>query len=104
MNDFLFPSLPDACIQNLVRQNPWWQGQVLPPLPKFKRWPFEKIMPRLREPIAPILVIRGPRQIGKTTLQQQVVSQLLAEGVSPNPQSMRLVCHKIREKIPTWLR
>jgi predicted AAA+ superfamily ATPase len=83
MDKLLFPSLPDACIQDLVRQNPWWQGQPMPPLPKFRRWPFDKIMLRLRQPIAPILVIRGPRQIGKTTLQQQVVSQLLADGVSP---------------------
>jgi hypothetical protein len=28
-------------------------------------------------------VIRGPRQIGKTTLQQQVVQQLIADGVAP---------------------
>ncbi|MGA3181567.1 MAG: AAA family ATPase [Verrucomicrobiota bacterium] len=83
MDKLEFPSLPDACIQDSVRQNPWWQGQPLPPLPKFRRWPFDKIMSRLRQPIAPILVIRGPRQIGKTTLQQQVVSQLLAEGLSP---------------------
>ena len=83
MEKFLFPSLPDACIQDLIRQNPWWQGQPLAPLPKFRRWPFDKIISRLRDPIAPILVIRGPRQIGKTTLQQQVVSQLIADGVGP---------------------
>jgi predicted AAA+ superfamily ATPase len=41
------------------------------------------VLARLREPLAAILVIRGPRQIGKTTLQQQIVSQLLEDNVSP---------------------
>ncbi|MFH0939223.1 MAG: AAA family ATPase [Planctomycetota bacterium] len=74
-------SLPDVCVRDLYRQNPWWEGNPLPSLPQFKRWPFAKILNRLRAPIAPILIIRGPRQIGKTTLQQQIVAELLSEGV-----------------------
>jgi predicted AAA+ superfamily ATPase len=80
----LFPTLPDACASDLYRQNPWWQANPLPPLPQFQRWPFAKVLNRLRTPVAPILIIRGPRQIGKTTLQQQIVAQLLAEGVNAN--------------------
>jgi predicted AAA+ superfamily ATPase len=78
----LFPNLPAACIRDLYRQNPWWEGNPLPPLPKFQRWPFAKVMSRLHTPVAPILIIRGPRQIGKTTLQQQIVAQLLSEGIT----------------------
>ena len=33
--------------------------------------------------LAPAIVLRGPRQIGKTTLLNQVVDQLLNEGVDP---------------------
>lgn len=90
MRDSLFPpyTLPTACVQDLARQNPWWQGNPMPPLPAFRRWPFDKLLARLREPIAPILVMRGPRQIGKTTLQQQVVAQLLDDGV----EERRILC------------
>ncbi len=38
---------------------------------------------RLRTPLAPVVVLRGPRQVGKTTLQQQVIDQLLLDGVPP---------------------
>jgi predicted AAA+ superfamily ATPase len=33
--------------------------------------------------IAPIVVVRGPRQVGKTTAQLQIISDLLEEGVPP---------------------
>ena len=31
--------------------------------------------------IAPIVAVRGPRQVGKTTAQFQIISDLLDEGV-----------------------
>ena len=76
-------SLPDSLIRDLHRQNPWWSGGSLPVLPAFRRWPYRKLRDRLMNPIAPVLVIRGPRQIGKTTLQMQVIRDLLDEGVRP---------------------
>lgn len=33
--------------------------------------------------MAPITVVRGPRQVGKSTIQDQIIEHLLAEGVSP---------------------
>jgi predicted AAA+ superfamily ATPase len=86
MNELLFPafSLPHELVADLRRQNPWWEGSPLPPVPPYRRWPFAKLKTRLEEPLAPILVIRGPRQIGKTTLQLQLVSDLLARGVAPS--------------------
>ena len=33
--------------------------------------------------LAPAVVLRGPRQIGKTTLLNQVVDQLMRDGVDP---------------------
>jgi predicted AAA+ superfamily ATPase len=86
MTDFNFPStfLPAAFINDLGRQNPWWTGAPsLPPLP-FHRWPFQKLLDRLDKPLAPALVIRGPRQIGKSTLQNQLIQRLLKDGVRPN--------------------
>jgi predicted AAA+ superfamily ATPase len=86
MSKVLFPeySLPTALLQDLRRQNPWWEGRPGPPTPDFKRWPFTRLLTRLNEPLAPILVIRGPRQIGKTTLQQQIIEHLIASGVTPD--------------------
>ncbi len=80
----LFPvlTLPPAVAAELQRQNPWWRGASQRVLPAFRRWPFATIMTRLGAPLAPILVIRGPRQIGKTTLQEQVIESLLGEGVA----------------------
>jgi uncharacterized protein len=75
--------LPRELASDIRRLNPWWSGEPAPVLPEYKRWPFERLRARLAEPIAPILVIRGPRQIGKTTLQQQLIQRLLADGVPP---------------------
>jgi len=70
-------------ILDLRRQNPWWEKKALPVIPPFHRWPYAKLRQRLDQPIAPVLVIRGPRQIGKTTLQLQLIQSLLADGVAP---------------------
>ena len=85
MNETFFPALtlPTELVQDLLRQNPWWQGQALPVIPPYRRWPFAKLLARLNQPLASILVIRGPRQIGKTTLQLQLVQALMAQGVEP---------------------
>jgi predicted AAA+ superfamily ATPase len=64
--------------------NPWWQGKPMPPLPRFRRWLFDHALQRLKSGLAPVTVIRGPRQVGKTTLQQQIIEHLLsAEKVNP---------------------
>ena len=85
MGDSLFPelSLPLELVRDLERQNPWWRDRPLPVLPTFHRWPYNKLKQRLGHPIAPIVVLKGPRQIGKTTLQLQLIQSLLAEGIAP---------------------
>lgn len=71
--------------EELHRQNPWWRGRAMRPLPRFRRWPFAKLRERLLRPLAPILVLRGPRQVGKTTLLEQLIATLLREeGIAPN--------------------
>jgi hypothetical protein len=85
MTDMLFPelNLSDELVRDLERQNPWWGGQPLPVIPTFRRWPYAKLRQRLDHPIASIVAIRGPRQIGKTTLQLQLIETLLDEGIAP---------------------
>lgn len=45
-------------------------------LPAFRRSPFATLLARLREPRHFIQVVAGPRQVGKTTLVRQVVSEI----------------------------
>ena len=53
--------------------------------PPFRRWLFEPTLRRFKEGMTPAVVLRGTRQVGKTTLQQQIVDHLLhEEGVAPN--------------------
>lgn len=59
--------------------NPWWSGKPMRQLPKFRRWLFDHALQRLKSGLAPVTVLRGPRQVGKTTLQEQIISYLLDE-------------------------
>lgn len=64
--------------------NPWWQDKPMRLLPPFRRWLFDLIRQHLKAGLAPATVLRGPRQVGKTTLQEQIIDHLLhQEGVSP---------------------
>lgn len=79
----LFPrlQLPESIVATLRLQNPWWEGKPMRLLPRTRRHLVRQIQSRLKSRIAPILVIRGPRQIGKTTAQLQLIGDLLAGGV-----------------------
>jgi predicted AAA+ superfamily ATPase len=68
---------------NIRRLNPWWEGKPLPLLPQTRRHIVKNMKKRLERKLAPIVVVRGPRQIGKTTAQLQFISDLLDSGTSP---------------------
>lgn len=72
-------------LEDFLREaNPWWSDKPMRPLPKFRRWLFAHILQRLKSGLAPVTVLRGPRQVGKTTLQEQIILYLLEEeNVSP---------------------
>jgi predicted AAA+ superfamily ATPase len=61
--------------------NPWWTGKPIQVLPASKRHLVAQIQRRLQYRIAPILVVRGSRQVGKTTACLHVISELLRSGV-----------------------
>ncbi len=56
----------------------------MPPLPPHRRHLVDQIKQRIEHRLAPIIVIRGSRQIGKTTACLQVISDLLAQDVAPH--------------------
>ncbi len=69
----------------LMDTNPWWKGKPGRLLPPYRRWLFSTTLQRLKKGLAPITVLRGPRQVGKTTLQEQIIEHLLKEEcVEPN--------------------
>lgn len=80
----LFSVIPSAFERDLRDSNPWWGGRPLPPLPSFRRWAFGTVLKGLKTGLAPAVVLRGPRQVGKTTLLNQVIETLLGEGVEPH--------------------
>lgn len=84
-NDFLFDamSLPPELVSNLRRMNPWWSGHAMQLLPRTRRHLVLQIHRRLDQRLASIVAVRGPRQIGKTTSQLQVLADLLQRGVPP---------------------
>ncbi len=54
------------------------------PLPSFRRWLFSTTLKKLQSGLTPIVALRGSRQVGKTTLQFQIIDHLLhTEGVHP---------------------
>lgn len=80
-------SLSSSVLQDveatLRRDNPWWRGDRMFGLPLIRRWAFEPVLRGVKSGLTPATVLRGPRQIGKTTLLNQVIHALLDEGVSP---------------------
>lgn len=80
-----------ALTAHLRRMNPWWQNEPGPVLPSTPRDFVHLVERRLDERLAPIVVVRGPRQVGKTTAQLQMIQRLLDQGVAP-ARILRLQC------------
>jgi predicted AAA+ superfamily ATPase len=77
--------LPSGALEATLRDsNPWWRGERIYNLPPLRRWAFTPVLEGLKRGLAPVTVLRGPRQVGKTTLLNQAIEALIAEGVNPN--------------------
>jgi len=79
----LFTLLADGLERTLRDANPWWRGESVYGLPPLRRWAFQLVLSRLTQGLTPAVVLRGPRQVGKTTLLEQVIQQLLSDGIAP---------------------
>src|SRR5262244_537052 len=76
------PVLPYSIASTLQDDNPWWRGERLFGLPGLRRWAFDAVLTGVQRGLTPATVLRGPRQVGKTTLLNQVINALLAQGVA----------------------
>ena len=63
--------------------NPWWHGEPLLNLPPMRRWAYQPLRSHIESGLTPAAVLRGPRQIGKTTLLNQIIQSSLEEGMEP---------------------
>jgi hypothetical protein len=74
----------DFTAQSALHQmNPWWKGNAMEQLPVTRRHLVLQIERRFEYKLAPITIVRGSRQIGKTTACLQVISDLLEKGIAP---------------------
>jgi predicted AAA+ superfamily ATPase len=70
--------------EQLRRMNEWWEDSSARPLaPPFRRHLVTQIKKRLDSGLAPAVVVRGSRQIGKTTSLKQLIIDLLDSGIPP---------------------
>lgn len=79
------PPLSEEAKQILRDTNPWWvpPHRARPDPPTYERPAVAAIMDSLAPEGARIQVLRGPRQVGKSTAMLQVVRKLLAHGTRP---------------------
>lgn len=80
---FVDSGLPPPLIDDLRRFNPWWENEAMPVQPATRRHLVTQTRRCLNSNVAPVVVVRGPRQVGKTTAQFQIIQDLLDEGVHP---------------------
>ena len=76
------PTISPEAIQILRDLNPWWQtGKLRTPAPRYRRRGVDGIISRLERRSRLIEIIRGPRQVGKTTAIEQAIQHLLSSSV-----------------------
>ena len=76
----------ESILKVLTSFNPWWKtGTINPKLSKtYKRFAFYEAMKLLtRQDIRRIVVLTGTRRVGKTTIQYQMIEELLRRDVPP---------------------
>jgi predicted AAA+ superfamily ATPase len=69
--------LHEELVQLLERQNPWWGATPARRTERFRRWAFAEVIDRLERGLVPVVAIRGSRRVGKTTIQEQLIEELL---------------------------
>jgi len=81
MDDLFEGAVLPRDVETFLRDtNPWWRGKPGPRTPSFRRTMFDELRWRLRSGPTPCVGLRGPRQVGKTTLQEQLAEHLLGPG------------------------
>ena len=74
--------LTEEAIRVIRDLNPWWEspGVVRPDPPRYRRPVVRDLLRRLKPQKGLIEVLRGPRQVGKTTGIYQIIEDMMAAG------------------------
>ncbi len=79
-------TLSESLLTELHAMNPWWKGDSMTMIPQYKRSIYKSLYENVTRGQYKIVALRGPRQVGKTILQMQMIRDLLEKKriVAPN--------------------
>lgn len=76
----------ESILKVLTGYNPWWKTSSISPSfsKSYKRFAFYEAMKKLNNnEIRRTVVLTGTRRVGKTTIQYQMINELLKSGINP---------------------
>jgi len=78
--------------------NLWWQEdeRAFVGLPRFRRDVFESLYSDVKQ-LPQMVSVTGPRRVGKSTLLQQCVQQLITDSPDPQAQARRIVYFSMQD-------
>jgi uncharacterized protein len=87
-----------ATFDILQAYNLWWQGpeQAFEGLPEFRRDVFDDLYADVKQ-LPQMVSVTGPRRVGKSTLLQQCIQQLIADAPDPQAQADRIVYFSMQD-------
>ena len=87
-----------ASFDILQAYNLWWQGpeQAFEGLPAFRRDVFDDFYADVKQ-LPQMVSVTGPRRVGKSTLLQQCIQQLIKDAPDPQAQANRIVYFSMQD-------
>ena len=87
-----------AAFDILQAYNLWWQGpeQAFEGLPEFRRDVFDDLYADVKQ-LPQMVSVTGPRRVGKSTLLQQCIQQLIKDAPDPKAQANRIVYFSMQD-------
>ncbi|WP_341909639.1 ATP-binding protein [Polaromonas sp. YR568] len=82
----------------LQAYNLWWGdlGQAFVGLPEFRRDVFDELYADVKQ-LPQMVSVTGPRRVGKSTLLQQCIQQLIKDAPDPQAQASRIVYFSMQD-------
>ena len=87
-----------AKVDILQAYNLWWSGsdEAFAGLPEFRRDVFDELYLDVRQ-LPQMVSVTGPRRVGKSTLLQQCIQQLIKDAPDPQAQANRIVYFSMQD-------
>ena len=87
-----------AAFDILQAYNLWWRGleRAFEGLPEFRRDVFDDLYADVKQ-LPQMVSVTGPRRVGKSTLLQQCIQQLIKDAPDPQAQANRIVYFSMQD-------